>query len=109
MLEQYGDDQAVLTANPHWSGPRGNVREIEIAFVSKGRERVDRWTAGEFDVLSVWNAAVTAAPETEAEFIPELHTRYVGFRGDAPPFNNALVRKAFAHAVDRSDSWAGRQ
>ena len=61
MLEQYGDDQAVLTANPHWSGPRGNVREIEIAFVSKGRERVDRWTAGEFD-SSVWNAAVTARP-----------------------------------------------
>ncbi|HEY3069452.1 MAG TPA: ABC transporter substrate-binding protein [Gaiellaceae bacterium] len=100
VLERY-DEQAVLTANPHWSGPRGNVREIEFAFVPTGQEMVDRWLAGDFDVLSVWNTTVAEAPETEAEFIPALHTRYVGFRADAPPFNNVLVRKAFSHAIDR--------
>jgi ABC-type transport system substrate-binding protein/class 3 adenylate cyclase len=101
MLAELDDDHALLAANPHWTGPRGNVREIEISFIARGGEMIDRWTAGDFEVLTAWNLRVTEAPNTVVDFIPDLHTRYIGFSADRPPFSNELVRKAFCHAVDR--------
>jgi ABC-type transport system substrate-binding protein/class 3 adenylate cyclase len=100
-LAELDDEHALLTANPYWNGPRGNVREIEIPFVQTSREMIDRWTQGEFDVLTVWNLSITEAPETVYDFVPDLHTRYVGFSADRPPFSNKHVRRAFSHAVDR--------
>ena len=100
-LAEFDDEHALLTANPHWNGPRGNVREIEIPFIETSREMIERWTAGEFDVLTVWNLGITEAPDTLYELIPDLHTRYVGFCVDKPPFSNEHVRKAFSHAVNR--------
>ena len=50
-LAEFDDEHALLTANPHWNGPRGNVREIEIPFIETSREMIERWTSGEFDVL----------------------------------------------------------
>ena len=66
MLSEFDDEHALLTANPHWSGPRGNVREIEIPFVAKSSEMIARWSNGEFDVLTVWNLTVAEAQETVA-------------------------------------------
>jgi ABC-type transport system substrate-binding protein/class 3 adenylate cyclase len=100
-LAEFDDEHALLVANPYWDGPRGNVREIEIPFVEKSADMIERWREGEFDVLTVWNLGITEAPETAYDFIPDLHTRYVGFSVDKAPFSNALVRKAFSHAVDR--------
>ena len=40
---------------------------------------IERWTSGEFDVVTVWNLGITDAPDTLYELIPDLHTRYVGF------------------------------
>jgi ABC-type transport system substrate-binding protein/class 3 adenylate cyclase len=107
-LEALGAEEAVLTANPHWSGPRGNVREIRISFVGgKGGEPIDDWRAGRFDVLQVYDRAAEDAPDTAATLVPELSVTYVGFRPDRPPFSNALVRKAFSHAVDREALFGG--
>jgi ABC-type transport system substrate-binding protein len=100
-LAELDDEHALLVANPYWDGPRGNVREIEIPFIEHNRETIDRWTEGEFDVLTVWNLRITEAPNTLYDFIPDLHTRYVGFSVEKPPFSNTHVRKAFSHAVDR--------
>jgi len=100
-LAEFDDEHALLVANPYWNGPRGNVREIEIPFVETNREMIDRWTEGDFDVLTVWNLAITEAPNTLYDFIPDLHTRYVGYCVDKPPFSNKHVRKAFSHAVNR--------
>jgi ABC-type transport system substrate-binding protein/class 3 adenylate cyclase len=101
MLSEMDDEHALLTANPHWNGPRGNVRELEISFLGKGDEMIVRWNAGDFDVLTGWNLRLTEGPNTVVDFIPDLHTRYIGFCADRPPFSNEHVRKAFCHAVDR--------
>jgi ABC-type transport system substrate-binding protein/class 3 adenylate cyclase len=101
MLSEFDEDHALLTANPHWSGPRGNVREIEIPFVAHSGDMIKRWAEGEFDVLTVWNLTIAEAPETVIDVIPDLHTRYLGFSADRPPFSNELVRKAVSHAIDR--------
>jgi ABC-type transport system substrate-binding protein/class 3 adenylate cyclase len=101
MLAEFNDEHALVTANPHWTGPRGNVREIEFKFLETSEEMVRRWGDGDFDVLTFWNLRVLDEPNTVVEFIPDLHTRYLGFSADRPPFSNELVRKAFSHAIDR--------
>jgi ABC-type transport system substrate-binding protein/class 3 adenylate cyclase len=100
-LAEFNDEHAFLIANPQWTGPRGNVREIEYTFLETSDEMVRRWLEGDFDVLTFWNLRVLDAPNTIVEFTPDLHTRYLGFSADRPPFSNELVRKAFSHAIDR--------
>jgi ABC-type transport system substrate-binding protein/class 3 adenylate cyclase/tetratricopeptide (TPR) repeat protein len=101
MLSEFDEEHALLTANPHWTGPRGNVREIDLTFLPHSSDMIDRWVGGDFDVLTVWNLRIADAPETELDLIPDLHTRYIGFSADRPPFSNELVRKAVSHAVNR--------
>ena len=101
MLGALNDDHAVLVANPHWSGPRGNVREVRIALKEKVEDAVAEWADGRYDVLQAWTAVDRQAADTVGEIVPEMGLQYVGFRADRPPFSNELVRKAFSHAVDR--------
>jgi ABC-type transport system substrate-binding protein/class 3 adenylate cyclase len=101
-LAELEDKGALLTANPHFQGPRGNVKEIAIQFTSEKTDGlVDEWTAGRFDVLQVLDPRARDAENTIAESVPELSVTYVGFSPQAPPFGNELVRKAFSHAIDR--------
>jgi ABC-type transport system substrate-binding protein/class 3 adenylate cyclase len=108
VLRELSDDGAVLETNPHWSGARGNVREIAITFNrAKGVEPIEEWRDGRYDVLQVYDRKAEEAPETVATLVPELSFTYVGFRPDRPPFSNELVRKAFSHAVDREALFGG--
>jgi ABC-type transport system substrate-binding protein/class 3 adenylate cyclase len=101
MLAEYTDERALLRANPHWSGPRGNVAEIEVAFRPKGADMVGEWKAGELDLLHTWEPVPPDEPNTLAEVVPELGLQYVGFNAQRQPFSSEHVRKAFSHAVDR--------
>ena len=108
MLAELTDEGALLVANPHWAGGRGNVREIAISFTAgKHDEPVAEWAEGRFDVLQVYDRRVEDAPDTEATLVPELSMTYVGFRPDRAPFSNEKVRKAFSHAVDREALFGG--
>jgi oligopeptide transport system substrate-binding protein len=100
-LVEFDAEHALLRANPHWTGPHGNVREIHFSFYSKGEQMIEQWREGRFDLLHVYFPIPDAEPETLCTLVPELGLQYIGFRADTPPFNNELVRKAFSHAVDR--------
>jgi ABC-type transport system substrate-binding protein/class 3 adenylate cyclase len=101
VLVEYDDDHALLQANPHWAGARGNIGEIHFSFYSKGARMIEEWQEGRFDLLHVWDVLPEDEPLTLSEVVSELSLQYVGFRADRPPFSNELVRKAFCHAVDR--------
>ena len=108
MLREISDEGALLEANPHWSGARGNVREIAITFTKgKGTEPSEDWKSGRYDVLQVYDRKAEEAPDTIATLVPELSFTYVGFRPDRPPFSDEKVRKAFSHAVDRETLFGG--
>jgi oligopeptide transport system substrate-binding protein len=107
VLQEMRSDGALLTANPYWTGPRGNVRDIGIRFVAKGEEQVDAWLGGRYDVLQALDPRAAEAPDTVTETVPELSITYVGFRPDCEPFSNVLVRKAFSHAIDREAAKPG--
>ncbi len=102
ILAELTADGAVLAANPHFVGARGNVKEIGITFAKETADGlVDEWIEGRYDVLQVLDPRARDAENTVAELVPELSLTYVGFRPDRPPFSNELVRKAFSHAIDR--------
>jgi len=101
VLERLSDEGALLVANPHWSGPRGNVREIDMRFEQDSATLTDEWIGGRYDVLQVHDPRARDAADTADELVPELSLTYVGFRPDKGPFSNELVRKAFSHAIDR--------
>ena len=100
-LVEFDADHALLRANPHWTGPHGNVREIHFSFYSKGEQMIEQWREGRFDLLHVYFPIPDEEPDTLCTLVPELGVQYIGFRADRQPFQNELVRKAFSHAVDR--------
>ena len=101
VLVEFDADHALLRANPHWTGPHGNVREIHFSFYSKGEQMIEQWREGRFDLLHVYFPIPDEEPDTLCTLVPELGVQYIGFRADRQPFQNELVRKAFSHAVDR--------
>ncbi len=104
VLSEFDSEHAVLTANPHWTGPRGNVREVQFDFVSRSLVAAEAWRDGRFDFLPTYTAfhrQLAEAENTVTEIVPELWLQYVGFRANRAPFSNVLVRQAFAHALDR--------
>jgi ABC-type transport system substrate-binding protein/class 3 adenylate cyclase len=103
MLVEFDDEHALLRANPHWSGPHGNVGEIHFSFHAKGEQMVERWRQGDFDLLHVYDPVDETEPDTMGDIVPELGLQYIGFSVDQPPFSNQHVRKAFSHAVDREE------
>jgi ABC-type transport system substrate-binding protein/class 3 adenylate cyclase len=102
VLAEFDRERALLLASPTWSGARGNVGRVEVAFIVEQRDKVAAWRDGDADVTAVSDARVLEhGPETVGEVVSALTTSYIGYRTDRPPFDNELVRKAFSHAVDR--------
>jgi ABC-type transport system substrate-binding protein len=101
-LAELSDRRALLVANRYWNGPRGNVGEIEVEFAASDSEVVAGWDEGRFDVATVHDDRARHAPDTVPVEASLLSLNFLGFRADAEPFSNELLRRAFAHALDRS-------
>jgi ABC-type transport system substrate-binding protein/class 3 adenylate cyclase len=102
VLAEFTDEHALLTANPYWDGPRGNVGEIHVDFERTDHAIVEGWLAGRFDVAAVHHARALAVPDTLGDPVSMLAVNFLGFDARHPPFSHELVRRAFAHALDRS-------
>jgi ABC-type transport system substrate-binding protein/class 3 adenylate cyclase len=108
VLAEFDRERALLVASPTWSGARGNVERVEVAFSAEDKDKVAAWRAGDADVTTVEDGRVLDhGPETVAEVVGGLNTAYIGYRTDRRPFDNELVRKAFSHAVDRNRPLGG--
>jgi ABC-type oligopeptide transport system substrate-binding subunit/class 3 adenylate cyclase len=101
-LAEYTDSHALLTANPYWAGPHGNVREIHVALGVPNEERHQNWRDGRYDVLEAYDAALADLPDTLADVVSVYGTQYIAYRATSPPFANELVRKAFSSALGLS-------
>jgi ABC-type transport system substrate-binding protein/class 3 adenylate cyclase len=108
VLTEFDDRHAVLAANPHWPGPRGNVREARFNLLNRDDEKLGAWRQGKGDLTWVFGPPSLAdEPDTVAALNPHLGSGYVAYRANAAPFDDERVRKAFSHAVDR-DRLLGR-
>lgn len=100
LLERNG--RLILTASKRWYGPRGNVRRVELDVVSSPDEIGEQWAEGHYDVVSIAPTAVEVdAPDTFVAASAGAATGFLAFRSDRPPFDDARLRRALAHGIDR--------
>jgi oligopeptide transport system substrate-binding protein len=106
-LREVGEERSVLTADPQWRRPRGNVVEVAI---EKGLppEVFEEWRANRHDVLFVpgfvpgrsRKDVVHGERDTVTLPIPLPSTQFVAFPARSP-FDDERIRKALAYALDR--------
>jgi class 3 adenylate cyclase len=107
-LEERNDDQDIFRPSPTWSGARGNVGEIRVVAAESPEEASEWWRAGHLDLLPYFHAGeLSDADSTRVVYGSAMTTRYVGFASDRPPFDDARVRRAVAHGLDRERLVAG--
>ncbi|MEK6588741.1 MAG: peptide ABC transporter substrate-binding protein, partial [Chloroflexota bacterium] len=98
----------VFERNPFYRGlARGNVGRIEAPVIADYEALLRAFDDGRLEGISLINMSpdalrrVKATYRREFSITPSLSTFYLAFRADRPPFNVALVRKAFVQSIDR--------
>ena len=101
-----------LERNPYFrSHTAGNVGKVILRYVYPG---LDQYLNNEIDWCKVEDQPDLAVRyPNEASVLQYLYTAFIGFACTCPPFDQSLVRKAFALAVDQTelanDVWRGVQ
>jgi len=96
-----------LVKNPdYYDAQNVDIDEVHFIYVDSESTGLAMYEAGEVDTASVPFAEidrVKSDPVLSKEFVsvPWLATQEVQFNTSKPPFDNVLVRKAFAAATDR--------
>jgi ABC-type transport system substrate-binding protein/class 3 adenylate cyclase len=102
VLTAREDDRLVIAASSTWHGDRGNVGAVTIEIEASPAAAAERWRRGDHDVLhDVLTFHAVADDQTEVQRSPGGWTWYVGFHSGRAPFDDARVRRALAHALDR--------
>jgi oligopeptide transport system substrate-binding protein len=93
----------VLVPNPYYYGSRPRLTAINIVFASDATAAFQTYRAGGYSLM--WN--ISPADQASAKNfpgfvrVPQLETDAVFFNTTMPPFNNLIVRQAFAYATDK--------
>lgn len=100
------DVELILEANPYWWGGAPKTKQIVIKFYKDATALRLALEAGEIDIA--WR---TLRPTDIEDLkgksgikvieVPGAFIRYIIFNTNVPPFDNPLVRKALAAAVNR--------
>ncbi len=101
VLAELSGEHALLTPNPYWLGPHGNVAEVHVTLASRHGALLDGWREGRFDLLEAYDMSIAEGPDTLTTTVSKLGTHYLAFDSGREPFSNEAVRKAFLHALDR--------
>ena len=98
------DYRMVLTPNQHYALGEVKIDRLEMYQISEKSTALNLFVSGHLDV--VLDLLPLAIPSTKAHpgyyNGPKLEVRYVGFRMDRAPMNDARIRQALSLAVDRS-------
>ena len=100
------DPNIQLQKNPTYYDDANVSIDSATSYFIDGDEAWDRYQTGELDSIGPPDDAL-ADIKASPVYGPQLHvvprscTYYYGFSHDVPPFDNPLVRAAFASAIDR--------
>ena len=108
LIEWEPGNHINLEWNQNYLGPfSGNVNHVNCPVIFEYSPVLDSFRKGELDAVSM----VTADPATvekarrlfdnDLVFSHQASTFFLTYCVELPPFDDALVRRAFAHAVDR--------
>jgi ABC-type transport system substrate-binding protein len=95
-----------LVPAANWWRDRPSLERVELRFVGDPRTQLTMYESGEADIIfsdparqpSVHNRRYIYHDDLVS--IPDLSTWYFAFRTKEPPFDDAKVRAALAHAID---------
>ena len=94
----------VLVPNPYYYGNKTRLTQVNMIFANDPTTAFAAYRAGEYDM--VWNLTQVdqAATKGLPGFIrvPQLETDALFFNTKMPPFDNVVVRQAFAYATDKT-------
>ncbi|MFQ5715662.1 MAG: peptide ABC transporter substrate-binding protein [Nitrospinales bacterium] len=95
--------KVVLRANPNYYGPKPGMDKVVAYVVEEATTALTLYETGELDMVELPPVAIPHYRD-HPEYMnsPILRGYYYGFNIHKPPFDNALARRAFAHAIDRS-------
>jgi oligopeptide transport system substrate-binding protein len=101
----------VLQKNPYWvDAPNVHLDHIRMAMIADTASALDEYREGNLDSLDPYGGLTSEDVDLVREdpvYGKQLHlvrtpcTHYYGFNTTKAPFNEPLVRRAFAAAVDR--------
>ncbi len=98
------DERIILVRNDHYYGQMPALKRV--SFEMTGISML-MYEEGDLDSVGVGIDNVERIQDPESPLhdemveIPRLSTSYIGFNCSVPPFDDAKVRQAFAHALDR--------
>ncbi|MFC1994725.1 ABC transporter substrate-binding protein, partial [Chloroflexota bacterium] len=95
----------ILNRNPHYYREPASLERVQ--FILSGGRALTMYERGEIDIAPLGGGTIHRAQDPHnplhAELVTgsELSVEYVGFNTTVPPFDDAMVRQAFNHAVDK--------
>ena len=104
MLKEWDHNvKMVLVPNPYYYGAKMRLTEVDMYFVNDPAIAFQSYRSGQYDFN--WNIqpADELAAKSMAGYIkvPQFETDALFFNNAMPPFDNAVVRQAFAYATDK--------
>ena len=103
-LDQWHHEyKLVLTTNPDYYDTRPAVDRVILYVIRNPTTELTLYETGELDFAELPPVAIPHY-QTSPEYknLPILRGYYYGFNVTKPPFDDARVRRALSHAIDRS-------
>ena len=103
-LDQWHHEyKLVLQSNPDYFDTPPGLDRIIMYVVRNPTTELTLYETGELDMAELPPVAIPHyRTHDEYQNIPSLRGYYYGFNVTKPPFDNAKVRRALSHAIDRS-------
>ncbi|WP_240722783.1 ABC transporter substrate-binding protein [Poseidonocella sp. HB161398] len=104
FVEQRGNDTVMEANGDYWKG-EVTVPGVVYSFVGDATTRMLSLLNGQADVIERLEPeqleTLMGNDEIKLSKLVSVENKYLWFRCSKPPFDNPLVRKAAAHAIDR--------
>ena len=103
LAERQHEYKLILKAHDrHFEGPPP-MASVEVYVVEEPTTALTLYETGELDMVELPPVAIPHYKEhPEYRKLPQLRGYYYGMNVKKPPFDDVRVRRAFAHAIDRS-------
>jgi len=105
LSEWKHESSLVLEPNPYYYGPKPSIAKVIFYVVKEDSTALAMYEEGQLDVAFRIPALDLDRVKKWPDYRPEpiLRGYYYGFNVEKKPFDNVLVRQAFARAVQRTD------
>ncbi|HKV86138.1 MAG TPA: peptide ABC transporter substrate-binding protein [Ktedonobacterales bacterium] len=106
MVKSYGNNGGlVMVPNPYWQqawNKKLTLTEVDRPIALSSDVSYHNYQQGQYDLTPVpTNQYSFARSQDDFNEVPTLTTRYFGLNWDRPPFDNLLVRRAFALSLNK--------